>query len=183
MFAAKAFGYSNLFVHVEDEKRGVAEMIQAALPSGGRYLSWGEWREAFTHQLSRSGHELVLVLLQGPRDALNRVINWISSLNGHAARIDIMSFPTSELSGRRQDRKRQKVMQSMSMKPIASLSHQSVGGVIDHAWTLESNIEDLLLCRDKLSQACKVQASLQDYLSHTQDGKVVQSPNREEIEV
>lgn len=180
-FAARAAGYSPTIVHVEDEKPGVMTMVRAGLSSGSQCVDLGRWKTILVETVSNIKVPVVLVLLQGPREALNRILGWISGIDNVTARLDILVFATSELDARRRVEKKRKLLPIMGVEPIAGLSHQSVGGVLDHTWTLESNVAKLVEQRDRLSKYCKVQASLQDYLSHTEDGKVRRPPTSEEV--
>jgi hypothetical protein len=175
LYAAKASGYENLVVHVEDDKTGVKEIIQAGLSVKGQLVDWLSWKMLLQTQLERISTENVLVLFQGPRDALNRVLTFLSSLYEAGGRVEILAFATNATSSNRARKKRQRLMQMMDVQPTAVLSHQMVGGVIDHAWTLESNVRGLIDVKSHLEQYTRVQAILADYLSHTQVGKVVKA--------
>jgi hypothetical protein len=65
LYAAKASGYENLVVHVEDEKPGVKEMVKIGLPAGGRLVDWASWKTLLQTRLRQVNTEKVLVLLQG----------------------------------------------------------------------------------------------------------------------
>jgi hypothetical protein len=56
------------------------------------------------------------------------------------------------MSGNRAAKKRQHLMRSMEVVHplVLVLSLQMVGRVVDHAWTLESNITDLVQVKSKL---------------------------------
>jgi hypothetical protein len=175
MYAAKAAGHTNLIVHVEDERPRVREILQATMPDGGRVLDWQEWREALCLCMQNE-EEAPLVLVQGPRASVNRVLDHLTKSRVDTKRVEVLAFPTSELVGKRPARKRQKLMTVMGMQPIATLHHQCVGGVIDHAWTLESNLLGLETQRDRMERPSRVRARLSDYLVHTEGGMVVSAP-------
>lgn len=175
-FAARSAGYASLVVCVEDVKPGVDVAIKSVMSEHDKWLDWGRWREELLHQL-KAQKEQLLVLIQGPRDAVNRVLEFLSTLGkGRKALFHILAFATSEGVGRRRARKRQKLLSDADMRPIATLTHANVGGVIDHGWSLESNVEQIWEDREQLERDTAVKASLQDYLSRTVGGNSTAAP-------
>jgi hypothetical protein len=175
-FAARSAGYESLVVCVEDAKLGVDKAIKAVMTPEDRWMEWNGWKQALRKQLGDLKDEQLLVMVQGPRDALNRVLEFLSTLSERERRhVDILAIATSEATGRRRARKRQKLMRDAEICPVATLSHRCVGGVVDKAWTIESNIRHLWSSHFQLEKESKVKASLQDYLSRTEGGKLISS--------
>jgi hypothetical protein len=179
LYAAKASGYSNVIAYVEDEKPGVKEIVEATLPTGGQLVSLSGWKSRLQERVQQETSEQVLILFQGPRDALNRVLDFMRELTGGTRQVAIMSFVTIEKEGRRAAKKRQRLMRSMDVSPIAVISHKAVGGVVDQSWTLNSNVTGLMSARARLERQSRVQAVLSDYLVHTLPGQRLVSTDRE----
>jgi hypothetical protein len=174
LYAAKASGYVNLVVHIEDVKPGVKEMVQAGLPEGECLVEWRQWKTLVEKEILRQGTEPVLVLFQGPRDALNRVLSFLNNLHKGPQNVQILAFPTSEGSSRRVAKRQRQFRRSMSVAPVTIITHSMVGGVIDHAWTLESNVPDFAQSISCLERKSRVQAVLADYLDSKQSGRVIE---------
>lgn len=108
LYAAKASDYSNLVVHVEDEKPGMKEMVKVGIPIGGHLVGCSCWKTRLQdEQVRQNATEHVLVLFQGLRDALNRVLDFLRSLKEGSQRVEIVAFLTSETSGTRSIKNRQ----------------------------------------------------------------------------
>jgi hypothetical protein len=176
-FAARSAGFESLVVCVEDAKPGVDIAVKAVMSDKDRWLDWAGWRHALLGQLSAQKEGQVQVLIQGPRDAINRVLEFLSNLvQDEKPRINIVAFATSESSGRRRAKKRQKLTHDAGMRPVATLSHHCVGGVLDQAWTVESNVQMMWDNQKELERSSVVKASLQDYLSRIKGGDSTASP-------
>jgi hypothetical protein len=111
------------------------------------------------------------------------VLDFLSRLDEGSVRVEILAFATSKATSSRAAKKRQRIMRSMDVSPMVVLTHQMVGGVVDHAWSLESNISGLLQAKSQLERASHVQAVLTDYLGHTHVGKVVKAPEKDSKQV
>jgi hypothetical protein len=174
LFAVKALSYKNVVVCVEDGKPGVEAISRVGLPEGGKWLDWTRWKVAVKTHMSQVNTQPALILFQGPRDAHNRLLEFLNKLQVDSQKAHIMAFLTGDTEGKRSSRKRQKLMRSMEVYPIATISHQMVGGIIDHTWTLESNLLELESTKPLLERQSRVRAALSDYLSHTQGGKTIE---------
>jgi hypothetical protein len=175
LFAVKAHGYKRVVVYVEDEKPGVQAIAQVGLSGGGKWLNWARWKAELTMQMAQVNSKPVLILFQGPRDAHNRLLDFLNRLQVDLQKIQLLAFLTGgDSEGRRISKKRLKVMRSLDVHPIVMMSHRMVGGVIDYSWSLESNMADLERYKAQLERQTSVKAILADYLSHTQGGKTIE---------
>lgn len=160
LFAAKAAGYTNIVTCVEDVKPGVREVMEVITGDDSQLVDWMRWKEAMQNCVHQNDVAHVLILLQGPQDALNRVVEFLMQLGSNVVKLEILAFPTSEANKKRPAKKRQKLMSNLGITPIASLSHHMVGGVVSGVWTLESNMRQLEYQRNDLERQCNVIARL-----------------------
>jgi hypothetical protein len=128
--------------------------------------------------------EKVLFMVQGPRDATNRVLEFLGNIDqSKRHQINILAISTSEIVvGRHWAKKRQKLMRDTAVCPVATVSHNCVGRVLDQGWTIESNIQKMLNSKEQLEKGSVVKVSLQDYLSHTEGGEVTVAPVLSELQ-
>lgn len=182
LFAAKGAGCSEILVCVEDAKEGVEEVIKSTMSKHDQWLDKNAWGLALQEWLSLTNTETGLLLLQGPRDTLQRVLKWVEKFPNALSRLQILAFATNVLSEDRSTGKRRKLSHRTFIQPCASIAHQCVGGVLNHSWTLESNAPDLLEMRHLLTRQSLVQATVTDYLSHVKDGFPVPAPDEQAME-
>jgi hypothetical protein len=135
LYAAKASGYMNLKVYVEDPKCGVEELVKVGMGEQNELLDWSQWKQRLQTHITSKNSEQPLILFQGPRDALIRVLDCLESLQGGLRRVEILAFLTNQRSEKKPSKKRQRLLGSLAVTPMAVLNHQMVGGVVDHAWT------------------------------------------------
>jgi hypothetical protein len=80
MFAARAAGYKDIVTCIEDEKPRVNEVVGAIAGDGCCVVNLAEWKIRLQEYVQHSEHACVLILLQGPRDAINRILEFLISL-------------------------------------------------------------------------------------------------------
>jgi hypothetical protein len=181
---------------VEDMTEASRQAIEAVVKHEGyeKMVDKNTWMKTMEEKLKEGDRdERIIVLVQGPEQKLLEIQRRLeskcppplgkkklclllanTSVKGQEEERDFSRFDRSHQKG--QGRKATEIGVGFW------LSHQLVGGVVDHSWEFRFNQEVTGRQKLHLGRQSAVKAAPQDFLSTTESGRHIKAPNKEPVD-
>jgi hypothetical protein len=186
MFAAKARGFSNLFLYLEDATELVKEMCIGLEMKGLKLCALKDWLQELVKASMQRSESCVYVFVQGPiapvKEKVKRWLETDSQVAQGNQRIRLIAGLTSDrklskgIVGHTRTSRAKGEGSGGEGQSVFNMSHEQVGGAIDGMWTFWCNWTLTHSELRRLEVDNKVKSLLSDYLSDTLEGIKCEKP-------
>lgn len=185
-FAARAHGFAtSVSIHVEDMSADTEQILTEVIKeSGSSLLTKEDWLQDLHLMMEKESESKLVVLLQGPdrtlEDLWQRFKQMSMEWKHKMCILEIITPKSGKREGGKCGTKRKYSCLGDREETVSTfeVSHEMVGGVIDHEWKARTNVFLERLEIQQLQRHTRVVAEATDYLSTTERGDIVPVPSK-----